>query len=248
MGLAIHYSFKSVLANLDDVRTLVETTRQVASGLEFQRISELIELHGDEADFQNSSVDDPLRWLKVRACEHIADPNGQVVAIQPTDIFAFTTEPGADCAPASFGLCRYPRGYCPGSRSRTGKRQLPTYLKDWRWRSGCKTQRASGGGMANFLHCHLRLIGLLDFVRDTGLVNLQVSDDGGYWVNRDVAKLAQAVIEWNEALHGSTAISRAEIELAIQSANNALATFAEVKRKGHERLRSLRHKGPRKDP
>lgn len=69
MGLTVHYSFKSMLVDKDDVRGVIETMRQVASGLGFQRVSELFELHGDAADFQSSSVGDPLYRLEVQACE-----------------------------------------------------------------------------------------------------------------------------------------------------------------------------------
>src|SRR5438128_894221 len=54
------------------------------------------------------------------------------------------------------------------------------------------------GGIQNFLRCHLCVVKLLDFIKTTGLVQVEVSDEGEYWDKRDLGQLAREVGEWNE--------------------------------------------------
>jgi len=48
----------------------------------------------------------------------------------------------------------------------------------------------------HFLRCHLSVVRLLDRARELDLL-AEVSDEGGYWQDRDVRKLAEQVGEWN---------------------------------------------------
>jgi len=143
--------------------------------------------------------DDPNRWLLIQAGQYVDDPlDGHVsYSLAPTHVIAFSTWPGEGCEEANFGLCQYPRFLCVERHGR--KRNIPTKLPGWSWRSFCKTQYASNpecGGVQNFLRCHLLVVAMLDRAKELGLLE-EVSDEGGYWEKRDAEALAKAVGEWN---------------------------------------------------
>ena len=85
----------------------------------------------------------------------------------PLEGYSVSILPGEGCEHATFGLCRYQD--VPG----------------WRLTSFCKTQYAARYGTEHFLHCHRRVISLLDLWRDFG-VELDVCDEGEYWETRSV--------------------------------------------------------------
>ena len=81
------------------------------------------------------------------------------------------------------------------------KKRVATKLAGWNWTSFCKTQYASNpecGGIENFLRCHRCVVKLLDFIQKTGLVTVEVHDEGDYWEKRDLGELAREIGEWNE--------------------------------------------------
>jgi len=137
------------------------------------------------------------------------------------DKIAFSTQPGDGCEPAHFGFYQLPTG--------------------WRWQSRCKTQYASDprcGGVENFLRCHVSVITLLDFIKATGLANVMVRDVGSYWENRDLKKLAQKIIEWNELLAGIVSEQPESAEATIAN----FPTFEHLEAKGLDRIAELRRK------
>ena len=74
----------------------------------------------------------------------------------------------------------------------------------WSWQSFCKTQYASNpaiGDIETFLTCHLVLIRLLDEAKALNILS-EVSDEGGYWINRDVKALVEEVGQWNAMIAG----------------------------------------------
>lgn len=198
MGLTIHYSLRSTDRADARVRQQVEQLRQRALDLPFKSVSELIDLAGNACAFQDRDEDDQSRWLLVQATEHVTR-KGFSYSVSPTRLIAFSTLPGDGCEQANFGLCRYPstiEGH-DGRAVRTG-------LSGWRWTSFCKTQYASNpacGGAQNFLRCHLSVVKLLDQAGELGLLE-GVSDEGGYWVKRDVEALTREVVQWNEMMAG----------------------------------------------
>lgn len=216
MGLTIHYGLQSNVRAPRKARELVERLRQRALDLPFQRVGELIELNGDDCDFEKRDNKDPLRWLLIQAGQYVDRPakHGGLhsYSVAPTRIIAFETFPGPDCEPANFGLCRYPatieikgdEEYVIGKGWVRPKRRLRTRLPGWSWSSFCKTQYSSApecGGVENFLRCHLSVIKLLDFASELGVLS-DVSDEGGYWQTRDVEALARDVGDWNEMIAG----------------------------------------------
>ena len=198
MGLTIHYSLRSTCRSDAAARHHVERLRDRAMDLPFQQVGGLIDLSGEDCDFERLDPEHPHRWLLVQANEHVTHGE-RGYSVPPKRLIAFETSPGEGCEPANFGLCRYPSTVV----GRDG-RSIRTGLTGWRWRSFCKTQYASNpaeGGLPNFLRCHLSIVRLLDHARELGLLG-DVSDEGGYWEKRDVAALAREVSNWNEMVAG----------------------------------------------
>lgn len=90
----------------------------------------------------------------------------------PLEGYSVNILPGYGCEHATFGLCRY--------------EDLP----GWKLTAFCKTQYAARYGIDHFLHCHRRVISLLDLWRDFG-VEIEVCDEGEYWETRSVECLRQ---------------------------------------------------------
>lgn len=197
MGLTIHYSLRSDVRSPRQARQLVEELRQRALDLPFEEVGELVELSGEDCDFETCDSSDPHRWLLVQASQYI-ERNDNHYRIAPTHIFAFTTWPGEGCEQANFGLGIYPRTIS------TGKGRVRTGLKGWSWDSFCKTQYASNqecGGIENFLRCHLSVVKLLDHAAELDILH-EVSDEGGFWDGRNVEALAREVGDWNTMMAG----------------------------------------------
>lgn len=237
MGLTIHYRLKTDLTEPMDVRQLVETIRQHALDLPFKEVSEVKEFVGKETDYHGSSEDD--RWLKIQSHGYVAAGRG-MLAVTPLHVIAVSTWPGEGCEPANFGFSKYP-AFFP---SPTKEKQVPTRLSGWCWTSFCKTQYASdpkAGGIENFLRCHLCIIKMLDFLKQSGLVTVEVKDEGGYWDRRDMAALAKEVGEWNELVAGMVSENRTE-ENIIESPITGFPSFEHLEAKGLKRLEELRRR------
>jgi hypothetical protein len=65
MGLTIHYSLTTDRTDVESVRLLVQTIRQLAKQLPFQEVEDVVEFQGKEC--QHDNHDDPDRWLKIQA-------------------------------------------------------------------------------------------------------------------------------------------------------------------------------------
>ena len=201
MGLTIHYQLQSTARSAKEARERLERLRQQALDLPMKEVGELVELSGPACDYQQYDREHPLRWLLVQAGQYVDDPQGSSsYHVAPRHLIAFSTWPGEGCEQANFGLCRYPAVIEVADRDRSGrKRRLSTRLRGWSWSSFCKTQYASDpscGGVEHFLRCHLGVVRLLDRARELDLLG-EVSDEGGYWQQRDVRQLAEQVGEWN---------------------------------------------------
>lgn len=244
MGLTIHYSLTTELTEPDDVITLVESIRQVARDLPFQEVSELLEFHGPEADFEHAGRDDAHRWLKIQASRHVERGNG-CFSVKPLHIIGFTAWPGEGCEPANVGFGRYPAFLEVPTRSGRSRR-LATKIKGWCWGSFCKTQYASNpdcDGVPNFLRCHVCVVKLLDFIVRTGLVTVDVRDEGGYWEERNLEKLAREVGDWNEMIAAVSGLYKDQANqegFTVESAIAGFANFEHLEAKGLERLQRLR--------
>lgn len=245
MGLTIHYHLRTSLTQLDDVRRLVESLRQFARDLPFREVSEPLEFHGAEADYQQGSREDPHRWFKIQA-GHSVRRSRSLYSVTPTHIIGFSTWPGEGCEPANFGFCRYPASVDVAARFGP-KQRLATHLHGWCWNSFCKTQYASNpdcGGVQNFLRCHVCVVKLLDFMQRTGLVTVEVHDEGEYWEQRDLAKLAREVGRWNEFMAAFAGLLKDQAGSAgvpLEAAITGFANFEHLEAKGLAQLERLRH-------
>lgn len=248
MGLTIHYSLRTCLTKTSQVRDLLESIRQVALDLPFKEVGELVEFKGMDADIKYGTKEDPHRWLKIQAQKSSAEG----YPVSPLHIVGFSTWPGEGCEPANFGFCRFP-AFIEVQADMGRRKKLATKLNGWSWGSFCKTQYASDpecGGVENFLSCHLCVIKLLDFVQKTSLVNLEVSDEGGYWQDRDLTKLAREVGRWNEFIAAFAGVIKdegAKQGVVVESAIAGFANFEHLEAKGMERLRKLLDGRSKKD-
>ncbi len=166
MGLTIHYKLRTQLTEAGDIRTLVESLRQLARDLPFKEVGELLEFQGQDADFESSDSDDEHRWLKIQAGNYVVQDDRHY-QVRPLHIIGFSTWPGEGCESANLGFCQYPAFVSVPSSSGRDKR-LATHLSGWSWASFCKTQYASDpecGGVQNFIRCHLCIVKLLDFAK-----------------------------------------------------------------------------------
>ena len=197
MGLTIHYQLQSASRSPRKARQLVEQLRQKALDLPFQSVGEIIEVNGDAADFDKLGRDDPNRWLLIQAGQYV-ECGDRHHRLTPTQVVAFSTIPGDGSEQANFGLAVYPKTIDVEGR------KVRTQLGNWCWSTFCKTQYASNpdcGGIENFLRCHLAIVKLLDHAAEIGLLK-EVSDEGGYWQQRDINALAAEVGDWNTMIAG----------------------------------------------
>lgn len=199
MGLTIHYSLSSKSRSVRNVRSQVEELRQRALDLPFQSVTELVELEGDNCDWQALSDSDPNRWMLIQAGQYI-EKNGRHYSVSPQHLVAFTANPGDGCEAVNIGLCLYPSTL--EVEETGGRKRIRTGLGGWSWQSFCKTQYASNpefGGVENFLRCHLSTIRLLDQASTLGILD-EVVDEGGYWEQRDVKAITEEVGSWNSMI------------------------------------------------
>jgi hypothetical protein len=243
MGLTIHYQLRTSLHKEADVRALVATLREHALDLPFKEVGEVVEFQGDDADYQHCQRDDEHRWLKVQTTRFV-EVSKYHHDVKPTHIIAFRTWPGEGCEEANFGFCRYPEKL--DIRPPSGPpRSLATQLAGWRWSSFCKTQYASDpacGGGANFLRCHLSIVKLLDFARSSNLIDVEVSDEGGYWEKRNLEELGREVGDWNAmiaALAGQLQDAARSHGLTVESAIAGFPNFEHLEANGQKRLQDL---------
>lgn len=239
MGLTIHYNLKTQLTRVEDIRNLVNALRQYALDLPFKEVEDVVEFKGNEVSYDDK--DDPHRWLKIQSGQYVDEGGGRLsYSVRPLHIIAFTAYPGDGCEDANFGLCTYPGTIVvPGS-----KRRLRTNLTGWSWRSFCKTQYSSSpefGGTPNFLRCHLTVVKLLDFIKKTNFITVEVSDEGEYWEHRNLEKLAREVGSWNEmiaAFVGKFNDAARNVGMGAESAIADFPNFEMLEAKGLERLKA----------
>jgi hypothetical protein len=205
MGLTIHYSLKT-RGTAARARKLVNALHQAAQDLPFKELGEIVELSGEQCDFDKRDREDPLRWLLIQADGSVDLPvsafdklqgvSSQSMRLSPTRVIAFTAWPGEGCEQSNIGLCQYP------ATIDTDRGPIKTRLSGWRFAAFCKTQYSSDpgcGGVPHFLQCHLSVIALLDKAKELGCLD-EVSDEGGFWEKRDLPELVRQIGSWNEMI------------------------------------------------
>jgi hypothetical protein len=176
--------------------------------LPFQEVEQVIELSGDDCDFQRYDQDDSLRRLLVQ----VTIPHKSC----PIHLFAFRAWPGEGCEVANFGLALYPEG--------------------WVWSSFCKTQYSSNpkhGGIENFLRSHLNVVRMLDYADQLGIL-ADVKDESGYWEKRDVRELVEVVGRWNEVIAGMAGQSKDLLGDAVVTEMTKYPDFERLEARGRE--------------
>lgn len=232
MGLTIHYTLRTKLTKPSDVRTLVDAIRQFALDLPFQNVSDLKEFSEADPELE----DDEDRRLRIQSDGHLEN-DGRHYRIPAKRTFAFSTWPGHGCEAANIGFCSYP------ATIQVEDKRIGTKLRGWTWSSFCKTQYASNpkcGGVENFVRCHLLVIRLLDFIQKSGLAEVEVEDEGGYWKQRDLPALVKEVGDWNEFLAGFTGQLQDVHGSGLVAAITAFPNFGHLEAKGLARLEKLR--------
>jgi hypothetical protein len=221
MGLTIHHEIKYRGNSEIRVKKLVEDMRQISLDLPFESVTDVVDLQGKDADYDNQS-DEGIRWQLIQALARI-EHEGHCISISPEHMIAFEINPGPGSEALNLGLCRYPTKI--GFRGE----DIKTNLKGWQWSSFCKTQYASNpacGGVANFIKCHVSIVTLLDKISYLKDITVKMNDEGKYgpsnysddwkeayandrkptYVDHEgkysVKELIQEVGEWNEMIAG----------------------------------------------
>lgn len=142
MGLTIHYCLRAA-GNEARARTLIHALHQTAQDLPFKERGPVVELSGDQCDYDRRSEDDPLRWLLIQTEESVEvtaqrrAPGGLTYQsyqkVRPLRLIGFAAWPGDGCEASDFGLCQFPAVVA------TPNGPLRTRLHHWHWGSFCKT-------------------------------------------------------------------------------------------------------------
>jgi len=250
MGLTIDYDLSTHLTQLDDIRRLVESLREFARDLPFEKVGKVLEFRGPETRFERGKKDRDA-WFKIKSGTMIK--RGRTLyPVDAVHIIGFETWPGDGCESANFCLARYPATI--EDKTASGKiREITTKLQGWCYGSTCKTQYAGNpknGGVEHFIRCHLCVIKLLDFIKRTGLVKVKVHDAGGYWEHRDLGKLVDKLREWNELVAAVVGGLDGVIgkKVVRYAPITEFANFEHLEAKGVERLKKLFEKKRKKRP
>ncbi len=210
MGLTIHYQFSLKNATIAEAREKIIALRNIALKLPFAIIDELVELKED--DFRNENADDPYGFLKIIASKITEVDDDTYSSENATYIISFDTVPGQGSEVAIFGLATYSE---------------VKDINDWSWSSFCKTQYASNpeyGDLENFLKCHLTIVKLLDAACKLG-INCEITDEGGYWENRDVEELVTVLRKYNRLVAGFTGEMRDNLASAGLSSQSPIFDY-----------------------
>jgi len=73
MGVTIHYQLSSDATGVRQARQLVAQLRQHALDVPFQQVDDVIELMGNECNFQQYDDQYPHRWLLIQARQLVPD-------------------------------------------------------------------------------------------------------------------------------------------------------------------------------
>lgn len=159
MGLTIHYSLKSTLTDAQQVKQTVRQMRQLALGLPFEQVGEIVDLQGKQCDSETRRTElqsgdeknESLFWLLIQAGQSVHCPWNKRISrtVQPTRIIGFETWPGHGSEAANFGLCLYPSEieweYKPEDDQRfeeTAKEGFGWSRFSWdKWLRHCKRER-----------------------------------------------------------------------------------------------------------
>ena len=92
MGLTIHYSLRSNARTAGKARQVVEQLRERALDLPFAHVGKLLELRGDDCDFEKARRSPRLHWLLIQASQHV-EQDGINLPVTPNHVIAFSHRP-----------------------------------------------------------------------------------------------------------------------------------------------------------
>jgi hypothetical protein len=116
--------------------------------------------------------------------------------IPPLRGYCYVIDPGAECEPAVFGLCRYPSTITLEDGTR-----LRTRLSGWRLHTCCKTQYADIRGWDHFLACHRLVISAALVWKRLGC-QVKITDEGHYGPGRRVKTLRENLATYYRLIAG----------------------------------------------
>lgn len=188
MGLTIHTTVTAPRARSErDARRLVTKARHWTKALLAQRgqgrITEWGEIDPDEFTF----------WAVL---ERTIAGQRVTLDIPPLRGYCYVIDPGAECEPAIFGLCRY-----PSTITLEDGTKLRTRLNGWRLHTCCKTQYADIQGWDHFLACHRLVISAALVWKRLGC-DVKIIDEGHYWPGQSVKTLRENLATYNHLIAG----------------------------------------------
>lgn len=202
MGLSLCYELRASVGP-EEARRLIEELHGHAVSLPFDEVLNIVEWREPDSaaadDAADDADDDFIRAIGAQYGKKRL-PGGEEtwVTIPPRHVIFFGIVPAEGSETAQIGLAAH-RPVVEW-RHEGHVELLETGLAGvYSWSQCCKTQYAGlaqHGGFDNFLRAHESLVKLLDRVRDVG-IELQVSDDSGYWADRDPERLRRELDSWN---------------------------------------------------
>lgn len=204
MGLSLSYEFR-LRGSAAAARECIQQLHEFAVTQSFREVFDVVELGAPDRDNEDEAVLSPeqRRLLRIFGSQYgqkrLKDGTEVWIDIPPVHLIAFGIDLAEGSEYAQIGLASHPAVV---ERVQQGETLLlETELAGvYSWTQSCKTQYAGlqqHGGADNFLQAHVGLVRCFDYLQSLG-VEVQVSDDSGYWQQRDEQKLRQALADWNE--------------------------------------------------
>lgn len=207
MGLTLHHTLRAPAVTTENgARKLVAAMRKIA--LEMHRSGRV------QAVGPIRTSPRALTWCSEWLMAKVPGDPHTIRGIQVPAIagFVITVTLGEDCEPLHLGLCRYPTHV---KDPLTGRLRA-VRRRGWRLSAHCKTQYASLHGWEHFRRCHVAAVDLLSAVASLG-VRVEVTDEGGYWPDRDEAALRESV----QRMNGIVAAFAGALKDAIEDVGGA---------------------------
>ena len=175
--------------SVDDVRARLQSLKDFADTVGFERVFPLTEYTPDElADADDKEI------VKIIVSTLCADPPDFYGAGYGSPcVMAMAIAPGDECEPAILGFI------APGARSDIGGPDDDLHPGEWFWSGACQTQYASRISDEHFLRCHIGLVRVLDHAAAIG-ITVGVEDETGYWDDRSDATLLKISRDVNQPL------------------------------------------------
>jgi len=197
MGLTIHHELRLPRDTPPEkVADLVSQLQVAATRLPFDRVSPMVRSRADGSTVFDKNHPLGLFFVFNASLLLDADDSGTEHWWERAlpDGYGFGVDPGEGCETAAFGIAWLP--------ARDDQfRLIPNEPPTWLWLSHCKTQYASNVSVEHFVRCHTAMVALLDEAVRLGF-DVRVFDEGEYWENRDLEKLAARVDDMNHLIAG----------------------------------------------